>query len=86
MELFTLGIDSGKTTFHLVGMNQRGVVVVRKRLSRTQLLQFTANLKVELIGMGACGGCHFLGLALREQGTRKRLPKPSEGRRCASCL
>jgi hypothetical protein len=23
MELFTLGIDLGKTTFHLVGMNQR---------------------------------------------------------------
>jgi hypothetical protein len=28
MELFTLGIDLGKTTFHLVvGMNQRGEVV-----------------------------------------------------------
>jgi activator of 2-hydroxyglutaryl-CoA dehydratase len=26
MELFTLGIDLGKTTFHLVGMNQRGEV------------------------------------------------------------
>jgi hypothetical protein len=24
MELFTLGIDLGKMTFHLVGMNQRG--------------------------------------------------------------
>jgi len=34
MELFTLGIDLGKTTFHLVGMNQRGVVIVRKRFSR----------------------------------------------------
>ena len=38
MELFTLGIDLAKTTFHLVGMNQRGEVVLRKRLSRTQLL------------------------------------------------
>jgi hypothetical protein len=35
MELFTLGIDLGKTTFHLVGMNQRGVVLVRKRFSVT---------------------------------------------------
>ena len=73
MELFTLGIDLGKTTFHLVGMNQRGVVLVRKRFSRTQLLQFTANLKVELIGMEACGGSHFLGRALREQGHEVRL-------------
>jgi transposase len=73
MELFTLGIDLGKTTFHLVGMNQRGEVVVRKRFSRTQLLHFTANLKVELIGMEACGGSHFLGRALREQGHEMRL-------------
>jgi transposase len=73
MELFTLGIDMGKTTFHLVGMNQRGVVMVQKRFYRNQLLQFTANLKVELIGMEACGGSHFLGRALREQGHEVRL-------------
>src|ERR1700689_1794190 len=73
MELFTLGIDLGKTTFHLVGMNQRGEVVVRKRFSRAQLLHFTANLKVELVGMEACGGSHFLGRALRGQGHEVRL-------------
>src|SRR6202046_5091191 len=73
MERFTLGIDLGKTTFHLVGMNQRGEVVLRKRFSRAQLLHFTANLKVELIGMEACGGSHFLGRALREQGHEVRL-------------
>jgi transposase len=73
MELFTLGIDLGKTTFHLVGMNQRGEVMVRKRFTQTQLLHFTANLKVRLIGMEACGGSHFLGRALREQGHEVRL-------------
>jgi transposase len=73
MELFTLGIDLGKTTFHVVGMNQRGEVVLRKRFSRVQLLHFTANLKVKLIGMEACGGSHFLGRALREQGHDVRL-------------
>ena len=73
MELFTLGIDLGKTTFHLVGMSRRGEVVLRKRFSRAQLLHFTANLKVELIGMEACGGSHFLGRALREQGHEVRL-------------
>ena len=51
MELSTLGIAWGKTVFHMVGMNRRGEVVVRKRFTRTQLLHFTANLKVELIGM-----------------------------------
>jgi hypothetical protein len=54
MELHTIGIDLGKTVFHLVGLNLRGEVVVHKKFSRKQLLHFTANLKVELIGMEAC--------------------------------
>ena len=73
MELHTIGIDLGKTVFHLVGLNLRGEVVVRKKFSRTQLLRFTANLHVELIGMEACGGVLFLGRALREQGHEVRL-------------
>ena len=44
--LHAIGIDLGKTVFHLVGLNQRGEVVVRKKFSRTQLLRFTANLQV----------------------------------------
>ena len=73
MELHTIGIDLGKTVFHLVGLNLRGEAVVRKKLSRRQLLQFTANLHVDLIGMEACGGAHFLGRALRAQGHEVRL-------------
>ncbi|MBZ5630929.1 MAG: IS110 family transposase [Acidobacteriia bacterium] len=73
MELHTIGIDLGKTFFHLVGLDLRGGVVVRKKFSRKQLLHFTANLQVKLIGMEACGGSHFLGRALREQGHEVRL-------------
>ena len=64
MEIHTIGIDLGKTVFHVVGLNQRGEVVERKKFSRAQLLRFTANRKVHLIGMEACGGAHFLGRAL----------------------
>jgi transposase len=73
MELHTIGIDLGKTVFHLVGLDLQGGVVVRKKFSRKQLLHFTANLRVQLIGMEACGGSHFLGRALREQGHEVRL-------------
>jgi transposase len=73
MEIHTIGIDLGKTVFHLVGLNVRGEVVVRKEFSRAQLLRFTANRHVQLIGMEACGGAHFLGRALREQGHEVRL-------------
>src|ERR1700758_5087199 len=65
MEIRTIGIDLGKTVFHLVGVNARGELVVRRKYSRTQLLRFTSNLRECLIGMEACGGSHFLGRALR---------------------
>jgi len=73
MKLHVIGIDLGKTVFHLVGLDSTGRVVTRKRCSRTQLLTFTANLQVQLIGMEACSGAHFLGRALREQGHEVRL-------------
>jgi transposase len=73
MEIDTIGIDLGKTVFHLVGLSRAGEVVVRRKFSRTQLLRFTANLCVRLIGMEACGGSHFLGGRLREQGHEVRL-------------
>ena len=73
MNIHTIGIDLGKTSFHLVGLSERGEVVVRKKFSRTQLLRFTANRKVHRIGMESCGGAHFLGRALQEQGHQVRL-------------
>lgn len=55
MEIHGIGIDLGKTVFHLVGVDQSGEVVVRKKFSRAQLLRFTSNLRVHLIGMESCG-------------------------------
>lgn len=53
MELHVIGIDLGKTVFHLVGLDLRWEVAERKKFSRTQLLLLTANIHVELIGMEA---------------------------------
>ena len=61
MKLHVLGIDLGKTVFHLVGLDSTGRAVIRKRCSRRQLLVFPANLEVKLIGMEACSGANFLG-------------------------
>ena len=57
MELLTIGIDLGKTVFHLVGLNLRGEVVVRKKFSRKQLLHFTSNLQVRVVGHPSITGC-----------------------------
>jgi len=72
MKLHVLGIDLGKTVFHLVGLASTGMVVIRRKYSRRHLLTFTATLEVQLVGMGSCSGSHFLGRALREQGHEVR--------------
>lgn len=59
MEIDTVGIDLGKSVFHIVGLSAQGEAVVRKKFSRAQLLRFTANLQVRVTGMEACAGATF---------------------------
>lgn len=73
MEITSIGIDLGKTVFHLVALGDRSKVLVRRKFSRSQLLAYTANLPSALIGIEACGGSHFLAAGLREQGHHVRL-------------
>ena len=73
MHITSIGIDLGKTTFHLVALGERNKVLIRKKFSRTQLLAYTANLPSSLIGLEACSGAHFVGTVLREQGHQVRL-------------
>src|SRR5918999_5281744 len=53
-----LGIDIAKLVFHVVGMDDSGHVVLRKRLARSALLPFMANVPPLRIGMEACGSAH----------------------------
>jgi transposase len=58
-KLSVVGIDMAKQVFHLVGMDEHGTILVRKRLSRAQLMAFIAQLPPTLMGMEACGGAHY---------------------------
>jgi len=51
----TLGIDIGKNTFHLVGLDSKGAIVLRQKLSRGQVDARLANMPPCLIGMEAHG-------------------------------
>ena len=73
MEIGAVGIDLGKTTFHLVALGEAGKVLVRKKFTQRQLVVFTANMSTSLIGLEACSGAHFLGRILREQGHNVKL-------------
>ena len=53
-----LGIDLGKNSFHLWGVDTAEQVALRRKLKRGRLLQELANLPPCLVGMEACGGAH----------------------------
>ena len=54
MQIRSVGIDLGKTTFHLVALGDNGKVLLKKKFTQKQLITFTANLQTSLIGMEAC--------------------------------
>ena len=69
----TIGIDIGKTTFHLIGLDQRGAIVLQQKVSRSQLERRLANVPRCLIGMEACSGAHHIGRQLEVLGHDVRL-------------
>lgn len=76
MEIKTVGIDIGKTWFHLVACNRAGKPVVRHKFNRGRLAEFIANLPQCLIGMEACPGSQHLARKFQRSGHDVRLIAP----------
>jgi len=74
--LSVVGIDLAKRVFHVAGMDERGKIVLRKRVTREALLPFIARLSPVLIGMEACGGAHYWARRFREHGHTVKLIAP----------
>jgi len=68
-----VGIDIGKNSFHIVGLDDRGAIVLRQKWSRGQVEARFANLPPCLIGMEACVGAHHLSRKLKALGHEARL-------------
>src|SRR6266404_2580145 len=69
----TIGIDIGKNTFHLVGFDRRGAIILQQKVSRSQLERRVANIPRCLIGMEAGSGSHHIGRQLAAIGHDVRL-------------
>jgi transposase len=77
MPLITvLGIDLGKNSCSVAGLNETGRVVLRRRVTRDGVIRLTAGLPACVVAMEACCGAHHLGRMLREQGHEVRLMSP----------
>ena len=68
-----VGIDIGKNSFHVVGLDERGGIVLRQKWSRGQVEARLTNMPACLIGMEACVGAHHLSRKLKALGHDARL-------------
>lgn len=71
-----MGIDLGKNTFHLFGVEESGSTVLKKKLRRKQVLEYFANLPSCLVGMEACGGSHCWAREIAALGHEVKLMSP----------
>jgi len=71
-----LGIDLGKNSCSLAGLDATGAVVMRRKMTRESLIAFAAGLPSCIVAMEACCGAHFLGRTFEAQGHKVRLMSP----------
>src|ERR687892_735423 len=76
MQIAVLGIDLGKNSCSVVGLDASGRVVLRRRMHRDGVVKLAAGLPSCVVGMEACCGAHHLGRILRDQGHQVRLMSP----------
>lgn len=76
MSIVTLGIDLGKNSCSLAGLDERGEVVLRRRMRPATIIAFAAKLSPCTIAMEACCGAHYLGRRLLAQGHAVKLMPP----------
>jgi transposase len=71
-----LGIDLAKNSFHLYGINENGNTVLSKKLTRTKLTSFIAQMPVCLIGIEACGGANYWKRVFERYGHTVKMMSP----------
>lgn len=72
----TIGVDLAKNVFFIHGVDDRGKTVLKKKLSRDQMLPFFRNLKPCVLGMEAGGGSNYWAREFRAMGHEAKLMAP----------
>lgn len=76
MSIVIVGIDLGKNSCSIVGLDSLGAVVVRRRLRRDGVIAFASKLPACIMAMEACCGAHHMGRSLAALGHEVRLMSP----------
>ena len=70
------GLDLAKNVFHLITLNRTAAEAKQKRLRRSQVAHYFANMAPTHIAMEACGSSHYWARLLQAQGHQVELLPP----------
>jgi transposase len=76
MSVVILGVDLGKNSCSIVGVDVAGTVVVRRSMRRQTLFDYVLKLPLCVVAMEACCGAHHLGRLFAARGHEIRLMSP----------
>ena len=71
-----IGIDLGKHSFHIHCQDKSGNALLRKKFTRTKLMQFLATCPSSVVVMEACAGAHFMARRISDIGHEAKLISP----------
>src|SRR6201981_2109304 len=77
MQVAVLGIDLGKNSCSVAGLDTSGRVILRRRLHRDSVVKLASRLPACVMGMEACCGAHHLARLLQAHGHEIRLMSPA---------
>jgi transposase len=76
MKITTIGLDIAKLVFSAHGADEHGRTVVRKKLRRSQVMEYFSALQPCTVAMEACAGAHQWARQLQSVGHTVRLIAP----------
>lgn len=68
-----IGIAPGKHSFHVHCQDKQGNALLRKKFSRTQLINFLSACQATTVVMEACCGAHFMARRIADLGHEAKL-------------
>ena len=76
MKVTAIGVDLAKSVIQVHGVDERGIVVLRRQLRRSQVMDFFAQRPACLVGMEACSSAHSWARRLTKLGYTVKLMAP----------
>ena len=73
MHISVLGIDLGKNSCSVVGLDDAGRVIMHRRVNRDGVVKLASKLPPCVMAMEVCCGAHHLGRLLDAMGHQVRL-------------